>query len=83
MHEFSHVLLKHPMAGFSPTTGLPLRDQRHEDDATYLGGCLQIPRLGLKWAVQRGYTCTQIAQHFGASEAMVRFRSNVTEIQVP
>lgn len=80
MHECSHVLLKHPMVGFSPETGLPVRDVRHEDEAIYLGGCLQIPRLGLSWAVQYGYTCMQVAQHFGASEDMVRFRSNMTRI---
>lgn len=82
MHELAHVLLEHPMVGFSPETGLPLRNQQHEDEATYLGGCLQIPRLGLKWAVAHGYASKQIAEHFGASESMVRFRSNVTRIQV-
>ena len=82
MHELSHVLLKHPMVSFSPETRLLLRDGQHEAEATYLGGCLQIPRLGLNWAVRRSYTCTQIAQHFGASEDMVRFRSNMTGIQV-
>lgn len=82
MHELAHILLEHPMTGFSPETGLPLRDARHEDEATYLGGCLQIPRLGLRWAAQRGYVYTQIAGHFGASEDMVRFRSNLTRIYV-
>lgn len=82
MHELAHVLLEHPMIGFSPETGLPLRNARYEDEANYLGGCLQIPRLGIKWAVQHGYTCIQIAEHFGASEEMVRFRSNLTGIEV-
>jgi hypothetical protein len=82
MHEIAHVLLEHPMMRFSPQTGLPLWDSRHEDEAVYLGGCLQLPRLGLKWAVQRGYTCQQVAQHFGTSPKMVSFRSNVTGIQV-
>jgi hypothetical protein len=80
MHEAAHVLLKHPMIGFSPKTGLPLRDPRYEEEATYLGACLQIPRLGLAWFVKKNATCQQIATHFGASEAMVRFRSNLTGI---
>jgi hypothetical protein len=82
MHELSHVLLNHPMVGFSPETGLPLRNARQEAEATYLGGCLQIPRLGLQWAVKRGFTCLQIAEHFGASESMVRFRSNISGVQL-
>jgi len=83
MHELSHILLKHLMIGFSRETGLPLRDARFEDEATYLGGCLQIPRLGLQWATQRGFTSVQIAAHFGASEAMVHFRCNMTGIPLP
>ncbi len=82
MHELAHVLLNHPMIGFDPVTGLPLRDSHYEEEATYLGGCLQIPRLGLQWASQRGYTWKQIALYFGASEGMVRFRCNMTGINI-
>lgn len=82
MHELGHVLLKHPMIGFSKSSGLPVRDPRHESEATYLGGCLQIPRLALQWAVASGFTAEQIAEYFGASQEMVRFRSNVTRIPV-
>ena len=82
MHEFGHVMLNHPMVGLTKN-GLASRDPRLEDEATYLGGCLQIPRLGLLWAIQRNYDIPQIANHFGASEAMVRFRSNVTKVLIP
>jgi DNA polymerase III psi subunit len=81
MHEAGHVLLDHPMIDFSPDTGLPLREPHYEDEAVYLGSCLQIPHLGLKWAVKRGYNCAQIAAHFGASEAMVQFRCNMTGVK--
>ncbi|MEM1309362.1 MAG: ImmA/IrrE family metallo-endopeptidase [Cyanobacteria bacterium P01_H01_bin.153] len=43
MHELAHVLLNHPMVEFS-TVGEPLRKKQYENEATYLGGCLQIPR---------------------------------------
>ncbi len=78
MHELSHVLLNHPMVQFSPGTGLPMRDQLHEAEATFLGGCLQIPRRGLLWALQMGWSVIQIANHFSSSESMVIFRLNVT-----
>jgi Zn-dependent peptidase ImmA (M78 family) len=81
MHEFAHVILNHQMIGYDPQTGLPLRRQQDEDEAVYLGGCLQIPRRGLLWAKQRKMTVSQTALHFNASEEMVRFRSNVRGIK--
>lgn len=81
MHELGHILLKHPMIGFDPKTGLPLRRQQDEKEATYLGGCLQIPHRGLLWAVQRAMSLLQIAEHFGASEDMVLFRSNAVGVR--
>lgn len=80
MHEFAHVILKHKMIGYDSQTGLPQRRQQDEDEAVYLGGCLQIPRRGLLWAEQKKMTLSQIALHFNASEEMVRFRSNVNGI---
>lgn len=82
MHEFGHILLRHPMSQFDPETGRFLRNPRHEDEATYLGSCLQIPRLGLQWAAAQQYQLSDIAQHFGASEEMVRFRINMTGIKI-
>ena len=82
MHECAHVLLQHPMVGFNTETGLPQRKQQVEDEATYLGSCLQIPRRGLLWATQKKMNLTQIAEHFGASEKMVDFRSNLTGVRV-
>ncbi len=82
MHEFGHLLLRHKIVRFDPSTGLPQRRQSDEDEATYLGGCFQIPRRGLLWAVQRQMTQTEIAVHFNASEEMVRFRSNVTGVNI-
>ncbi|MGB3653591.1 MAG: ImmA/IrrE family metallo-endopeptidase [Rivularia sp. (in: cyanobacteria)] len=82
MHEFAHVLLEHQTVGFNPQTGQPLRIEENENQATYLGGCLQIPRRGLLWAVQQEMNITQIAKYFGASEEMVRFRSNVTGVKI-
>ena len=82
MHELAHILLRNRVIGFEPKTGLPQRRDCDEDEATYLGGCLQIPRRGLLWAVQRKMQLAQIAPHFGASEDMVRFRRNVTGVEV-
>jgi len=45
-----------------------------------LGGCLQIPRPALLWALRRQMTTPEIADHYGASEKMVRYRRNVTGV---
>ncbi|MEH2096051.1 ImmA/IrrE family metallo-endopeptidase [Nostoc sp.] len=82
MHEIAHVLLDHKPVGFDSVSGLPKRKQNNEDEATYLGGCLQIPKRGLLWATQRKMLLSQITAHFGASEAMVKFRSNVTDVPI-
>ncbi len=78
MHECAHILLKHPMIPFDPGSSTPPRDPRCEEEATYLGGCLQIPKRGLLWAIQKGMNTEQIASHFGASTEMVFYRANVT-----
>lgn len=80
MHELAHILLRHKSVGFDTSTGLPMRHDLDEDEATFLGGCLQITRRGLLWATQQGMAKSQIAEHFVASERMVAFRSNVTGI---
>ena len=82
MHEVAHILLKHRMVGLDPQTGLFKRRQQDENEAVYLGGCLQISRRGLLWGRQRKLTISQIATHFGASEKIVRLRSNVTGIGI-
>jgi hypothetical protein len=82
MHEFAHIILKHKMIGYDPKTGLPQRRQQDEDEAVYLGGCLQIPRRGLLWAIQKKMNIAQIALHFNASEDMVKFRINVSGIHL-
>ena len=78
MHELAHVILKHKMVSCDSETEQPLRRQQDEDEAVYLGGCLQIPRRGLLWAIQKKMTVAQIALHFNASEEMVKLRVNVT-----
>ncbi|MEH2162940.1 MAG: ImmA/IrrE family metallo-endopeptidase [Nostoc sp.] len=82
MHKFGHLLLGHKIVRFDSNTGLTVRRQSDENEATYLGGCLQIPRRGLLWAVQRQMTQTEIAVHFNASEEIVLFCSDVTGVNI-
>jgi Zn-dependent peptidase ImmA (M78 family) len=78
MHECAHIILGHPMIPMIPGVSTPPRDPKYEEEAIYLGGCLQIPKRGLLWAIQKGMNAEQIASHFGASIDMVRYRANMT-----
>ncbi|HMM40983.1 MAG TPA: ImmA/IrrE family metallo-endopeptidase, partial [Thermomicrobiales bacterium] len=84
MHELSHLLCGHKAARIVDIDGLPfpLREfnSDQEDEAIWHAGCLQIPRPALLWALRRGMDNESIADHFGASEHLVRYRRNVTGV---
>lgn len=84
MHETAHILSKHPPAKIVPLGDFAFRtyDQTQEKEAEWLGACLQITREGLLWAIRQRMNNQQIAQLFGASEALVRFRRNTTGVDV-
>jgi Zn-dependent peptidase ImmA (M78 family) len=80
MHELSHIILKHEprIDEKMKHLGLLLRnyDNIHENEANWLGGCLQIPFDGLVSAILRGKTIDQIASQYLASLDMAKFRLN-------
>ena len=79
MHELAHLILKHPLERiYIAPDGTFARDFSSvvETEAAYLGSCLQIPRRGLFWAVQKGMSNEEISCYFGASLEMVMWRQN-------
>lgn len=82
MHEIAHLLEKHEPAGFTIIGGQPMRsfNNQQEEEAEWLGACLQICREGLVWAIKQGMSETEIAEHFLASVQMVQFRRKTTGI---
>ena len=82
MHEIAHLLLKHPLPLFDPTTWPAIIKPTYEQEANYLGSCLQIPKRGLEWARQRGFTRQQTAEYFEASTQVVQWRCNATNIKL-
>ena len=84
MHEAAHILCKHPPGKIIRVGELSFRsyDAGHEEEAKWLGACLQITRHGLLWGIGRCMTTAQMAEHFCASEAQVRYRRNVTGVDV-
>lgn len=84
MHELAHILCKHQPTQLlkSNIFPFPLRsfDANQEDEATWLGGCLQIPRTALMWAIRQGMNNSMMVEHFGASLDQVRFRRQITGV---
>lgn len=79
MHELAHLILNHPSEYIYLAPDTPFIrnfDTMIEAEAAYLGSCLQIPRRGIFWAIQKGMNNKKIARYFGASLEMVRWRQN-------
>jgi hypothetical protein len=83
MHEIAHLLLRHAPLEWDAHSGeFEARRKLEETEAAYLGGCLQIPHIGLIWAVQTGLTLSRTALHFNASEHMVKYRADVMRVRL-
>lgn len=84
MHEMAHIICKHPAMRIVTTAGLPMREysEVQEEEAAWLGGSLHLPRAALWKALRHGLPVPSIMERFNASEQMVRYRRNVTGIDV-
>jgi len=80
MHELAHLVCGHPSTSLDLGRGLMLRafHADHEEEAAWMGGCLQLPRDVLRLALRQGMTLERIAAHFTASMQMVSFRYRMT-----
>lgn len=85
MHELAHIICKHEIPEEKTKIGLSgfLRnhDEQQENEAEWLGGCLQLPKQALFVALKSGMSEDQIAEHFNASKEMVRFRANISGVK--
>ena len=86
MHELAHIIQKHEIpleaAKLCHLFNLHYFNKEHEQEAKYLGACLQITRPGLQWALKRNYSPEEISDHFNASIEMVKFRLNASGVLI-
>lgn len=84
MHEMAHIICKHTPSELVQVGGLPflLREYNadHEEEASWLGACLQLPRPALCWASKRRMMVAEMVQYFQASEELIRYRRRVTGV---
>ena len=85
-HEIAHIILGHEpsMMFMSPRSGMALRtyNEEQEDEANWLAGCLLLPRDALVAIRRRGVSDDDACSEYGVSAAMLRFRLNVTAVEV-
>lgn len=83
MHELAHIIRNHEMpeetAKLCMLFNLHYFNPLHEQEAKFLGGCLQITRAGLQWAIKR-FSEEQISEYYTASGEMVKYRLNATGV---
>lgn len=83
MHELAHLLAKHDRSKLiiSPTGDI-LRsfDEKQEDEANWLGGCLLLPRDALLNVKRNRMTDQQIIERYGVSAALLSWRVRGTGV---
>lgn len=83
MEEISHILLGHEPTQIAEQNGAFFRDYNsaQEEEAKYVGWAALLPRESLKWAISKKLTLEEISDHFGASQKMIEYRLNRTNLK--
>jgi uncharacterized protein DUF955 len=81
-HEAAHLLCGHEPSKIVTVGGLTLReyDDDTEKEASWMGGCLHMPRSAILSALRRGADDAGLGRFFVASADMVRYRRSVTGV---
>lgn len=85
-HELAHIILGHEpsMMYMSPSSGMSVRthNEQQEEEANWLAGCLLLPRDTLLSIRRKRLSDDEACSHYGVSSAMLRFRLNVTGVDM-
>jgi len=79
-HEISHTVLEHEPAPVADTEGNRFWNHEIEEQASWLGAALLVPREATLRMILDGWTQAEIADHFGVSEALCKWRIAQTGI---
>jgi len=85
MHELAHIICDHKVNQEKAKLGLSgfLRNynEDQENEAEWLGACLQLPRPALLYALKRNMSNDEISLMYKASPEMVKYRINITGVK--
>jgi Zn-dependent peptidase ImmA (M78 family) len=81
-HELAHLLAGHELSEIRVVAGVPFRTCRpeQEEEATSLAGTLLLPRPLLLRAARQRLDVSEIAECYGVTVEMARFRFNTTGV---
>ncbi len=79
-HEVSHTLLEHGPTPVLRSDGQRFWNPDVEDEATWLGAALLVPREGALALSKRNWTIERIAAHYQVSEQLTKWRIGQTGI---
>ena len=79
-HEISHTLLEHEPTSLEHAERYLERDPRQEAEANYLAGALLVPREGALSLMREGMSEPDLAEHYGVSPDMARWRTRATGV---
>lgn len=79
-HELAHIILEHEPAP-TQSDGLRYWNQDVEQEADWLASVLLVPREGLHRLLEAGYDEPRVAEHFGVSDELVRWRINQSGVR--
>ncbi|MGA2232825.1 MAG: ImmA/IrrE family metallo-endopeptidase [Tepidisphaeraceae bacterium] len=77
-HEFSHIVLKHPMMPPLDASGCRQVDRDIEDEAAWLSGVMLIPDQAAFQILIRGLDDKAASLEYGVSLKMLRLRINMS-----
>jgi Zn-dependent peptidase ImmA (M78 family) len=80
VHEIAHCILEHPPSPVTDHSGCRYWNCMLEDEANWLAGALLVPRQGAPALACRRLTIAEIADNFGVSEQLCRWRIHQTGI---
>lgn len=83
-HELAHIFLDHDVRTIERVGNFQFLtcDHEQEDEANWLGGCLLLPRPLLLKAAHSRLTPRDVAERYGVTETMARFRLNASGVLV-
>lgn len=73
-HEVSHTVLEHEPTPVMDSDGQRYWNAEVEDEASWLGAALLIPREAVVEMLKHDWTVAEIAAHFSVSESLCRWR---------
>lgn len=86
MHELSHILLNHEpgMTFVDPNSGLAVRahEKSQEEEASWLAGCLLLPRDALLKIKRMNWTPQQACETYLVSPQMLAYRMNTSGVNI-